>query len=407
MRQNVIMITLDGLRPDRLSCYGYDKIQTNNIDDIAKEGVLFETCIAPSNFTPICHATILTGVDPKSHGIRNPYGSIGSTTIAEVMRENGYKTAGYTAVGMLSERHGFGKGFGLFDEPKENEECFNIHRYPVCADCRYHVPSDHDEAFYTGNWWIDRMTSWIRKNRSERFFIWGHFMSTNPTNEGDVEWLLGRRMMEEGGELSEFEYYDARIKLADERVFGPLIATLKDCNLYDDTIIVVMSDHGVTLGEHPLVTVPWKTVQEYPQHMTLYDPDIRVALIIKGLDLPRGKRVTGMVRSVDVMPTIFDLLGISVKRSEFEGKSLIPAIEEGESKGLTAYLEMLFAVRGKGLLQAIRSDEYKYIRNRMGRNEELYDLEKDPQEMTNIVDKTSGNGRKFLYEARQSTDSLL
>lgn len=393
-KPNLILITLDEVRPDHLSCYGYQRINTENIDKLAKDGVLFETCISASCFTPIAHASLLTGMYPNVHGVRDPYCVLQSTTIAQILKENGYRTAGFVGNGLLGAKHGFNAGFDYYDEPKEGEEIFERHRYP---------DEEQREMFLMGNWWIPRAVEWIRENSSSNFFIWGHFYHTH---EGSEHYLLEKGLLKEG-ELSEFQYYDAKIKLADEKVIKPIVSTIEELGLYDNTYFVVMSDHGTTLGEHPAEPIPWRKEVTYPQHTNMWDTDLKVALIIKAEGLPKGKKVKGMVRSIDVLPTLLELLGISTNLS-LDGTSLIPFVEKGEASGLVAYAEELYERRGPGALQAIRTDNYKFIRNLSEGTEALYNLKEDPGEQNNILPNVWTQAeRKMLRAWREKMNAYL
>ncbi len=128
-RRNVIIISLDEVRPDHLSCYGYTKTNTPNIDKITKEGVKFETCISSSALTPIAMGSVITGKYPNKHGMRDPYCYIVGPSIAEILKENGYITAGFVGNGLLSRNRGFAKGFDFWNEPSEDTSWFEI-QYP-------------------------------------------------------------------------------------------------------------------------------------------------------------------------------------------------------------------------------------------------------------------------------------
>jgi choline-sulfatase len=391
--QNLIVLSLDEVRPDHLSCYGYDRIKTPNIDRIAKDGVLFETCIASSCLTPICMSSVLSGVNPPVHGLRDPFSVIGSKMVSEILKDRGYKTSAFVGNGLLGPTHGFKNGFDFFDEPTE-EGAWVLHSYPGTED---------KGKFYEGNWWVDRLVSWLEDNASSPFFVWGHHYETH---EGAEKALLRRGLLEEG-KLSEFSYYDAKIKLADEKVLGPIFHTLQELAVFEDTTVVVMSDHGTTLGEHPANPIPWRDGVTYPQHTTMHDTDLRIALVMKGKGLPRNKRVKGMAREIDLAPTLLQLLGVNTIH-QFGGIDLRPFIESGEVRGLVAYAEELFDKRGPGDFQAIRTDRYKYIVDRRHENtEQFYDLENDPGEQTNIIDILDEDEQLLLKEAREVTDTYL
>lgn len=373
-KRNIIVISLDEVRPDHLSCYGYQKINTPAIDQLAKEGVRFETCITSADFTPIAMGSVITGKYPNKHGMRDPYSYITGPSIAEILKKNGYKTAGFVGNGLLSKKHGFAEGFDFWNETSKETSWLEI-QYPGAKS---------EELFYEGNYWVEEFFKWLKGNYQEKFFIWGHLYETH---EGSAYSLIKKGLIKEG-ELSEFNYYDAKIKMADEKLIGRLLDTLNKLSIADNTILVVMSDHGTNLGEHPVKDIPWrKKGTRYPQHTTMYDHDLKIAMIIKGEGLPKGRAIKGMIRSIDLVPTLLELTGISVEQYDFDGNNLLPIIERGEAKGEEAYSEDLFESRGKGSLQSLRTENFKFIRNLTLETEEYYDINNDPLEQNNLIEK--------------------
>lgn len=371
-KRNIIIISLDEVRPDHLSCYGYEKISTPAIDQVAKEGVMFKTCITASDFTPIAMGSVITGKFPNKHGMRDPYCHITGSSIANILKINGYITAGFVGNGLLSAQHGFKEGFDFWSEASKDSSWKEIN----------YLGNESKEIFYAGNYWVEEFFEWLENNYKEQFFIWGHLYETH---EGSEHSLLERGLIKEG-ELSELAYYDAKIKMANEKLISRLLKTLNELGVSETTTLVVMSDHGTNLGEHPAQLIPWrKGGRRYPQHITMYDCDLKTAMIIKGEGLPKGKKVTGMVRSIDLAPTLLDLVGISSEEHGFDGSSLLTVIEKGEAKGKETYSEDLFEARGEGALQCIRTDHFKFIRNLTLGTEEYYDLLKDPEERDNII----------------------
>ena len=410
-KKNIIVISLDEVRPDHLSCNGYKKINTHHIDLVAKEGVRFETCISTADFTPIAMGTVITGKYPHKHGVRDAYCHITGPSIGEILKKNGYITAGFVGNGLLAKQHGFADGFDFWNETSKETSWLEV---------QY---AGSDQIFYEGNYWVEEFFQWLKNNHKDRFFVWGHLYETH---EGSEHTLLKKGLIKKG-ELTEFDYYDAKIKMADEKLIGRLLTTLDELNVSDDTILVVMSDHGTNLAEHPVKPIPWrKDDKRYPQHTTMYDHDLKVAMIIKGGGLPKGKEVKGMIGSVDLVPTLLDLVGVSSKTFDFDGSSLLPAIEKGEARGREVYSEDLFESRGVGALQSIRMDDSKFIRNLTLGTEEFYNLRKDPQEKNNIIneidkDKTIelrkklniflkgsvSQGRQFSKKVREKIDKRL
>jgi len=364
--KNVILITMDAVRPDHLSCYGYDKIETKAIDEIAKEGLVFRNVIATSCLTPVAHASILSGKNPDKTGVRDPFSKVQTRLISNILKENGYTTAGFTGIDFLSRRVGFDTGFDVFDEPTD-ETAWKKKTYK--SDGRV-----LDSVW--GNWWIPKMLDFIEKNKSIPFFIWGHYFN--------VHFHAEKQMLKDGklkkGVLSDNAYYDAKMVYMDENLFKPMIKTLKDNGLRDDTTIVITSDHGESFQ------------YDYPQHRTLYDSDLKIPLIIKDKDLPHHY-INKTARSIDIVPTLIKLLDIKTNE-KFDGKDLCwNAIFDFDN--VIAYSEELFPHRGPGILQSIRTDDVKVIYNRSKDTVEVYNLRNDPEEKHNILDET--------YESMKNT----
>ena len=152
-KKNLIILTFDELRADHVGCYGYKKIKTPNFDWMAENGVLFENCIAASNLTPVCRAALLTGMNPPRNGVRSPYSYLAAQPVSDILKEEGYRTAGFVGSGILGSRHGFAKGFDTYYEPTK-EEAAEILSWA-------NDPEHKDMGFPLGGWWIDQMSTWI------------------------------------------------------------------------------------------------------------------------------------------------------------------------------------------------------------------------------------------------------
>jgi arylsulfatase A-like enzyme len=389
-KRNIIVISLDEVRPDHLSCYGYKKISTTAIDKIAKEGVRFETCISSADFTPVAMGSVITGKYPNKHGMRDPYSCISGPSIGSILKRNGYKTAGFIGNDVIAKRHGFAEGFDFWNEASE-ETSWDVAGYPG---------AENEEMFYDGNYWVEEFFKWLKDNYKEKFFIWGHFYETH---EGSEHSLIEKGLIKEG-ELPEFGYYDAKIKMVDEKLIDRLLTTLDDLGITKNTTLVVMSDHGTNLGEYPAQPIPWRKGRViYPQHTTMHDCDLKVAMIVKGEGLPEGKTVKGMVRSIDLIPTLLDLTGIPKEGYDFDGLSLLPVIEKDKARK-EVYSEDLFEARGEGALQSLRTKDCKFMRNLTLNTEEYYDLSKDPQEKNNIIEEVD---KETIINLRKKLNAYL
>jgi len=382
--KNAILITLDEVRHDRLSCYGYQGIETPNIDFFAENGVRFETAVSATSFTPVSHGTILTGLNPNKHNLRDPFSAIEGKMISEIFQENGYATAGFVGVNLLGAANGFNRGFQDFDEPR-HEEVWK----------RTDFPGDERGELLWGNWWVPRMLKWVKAHADRPFFIWAHYFDVHQAAE-DI--LLEMGKIQEGVK-PEFGYYDPKIEYMDKALFGPLRETLEDLKIGERTTTLIVSDHGTNFGEHEVPPFPHLNLV-YPQHTTLYDCDLLIPMILKDRDLPKNVVIPGMVRTVDIVPTLIELAGLP-STVKYDGTSLVSFISAGKAEGLIHYAEELYEKRGPGDFQAIRSDQYKFIVDyRNNGKEEFYDLQVDPNEQKNLISDLTDEQRKLVEEWR-------
>ncbi len=384
---NVILLTMDAVRPDHLGAYGNGGINTPNIDEIAKEGVIFEDAMGASCLTPIAHGSILTGNNPPVHSMRDPFSHLETPMISETLKEYGYATAGFVAVGFLSAIRGFGRGFDHYNEPKEKR---------VWGSKEY-ISEDENEEMKClfGNMWHDDMFEWLARHAREKFFIFGHYFECHWGSEKD---MLDKGLLKEN-HLSEHGYYDAKIEYMDEHLMGPVILLLKRLGVWEDTVIVLTADHGENLGEHE-GPPPF-----YPQHRTLYECDMRIPLIIKSPTFPKNRRIAGVVRSIDIAPTLYDILGI--EGTQTDGQSLVDVVKKVKARNLIAYAEELYGRRGYGDLQAVRSSIYKFIIDRRTSEEEFYNVIEDPGEKNNLINNLSPIERELRAEWRELCDRYL
>jgi len=396
--KNAILISFDEVRPDHLSCYGYEKKTTPNIDRIAEEGVLFETCISAGCFTPICMSSVITGCYPNKHSVRDPYCTVQRKSIAEILKDYGYTTAGFSGNGVLGSAHGFAKGFDIYDEPTEEED----HHFDTWQ------PDSTRELFYGGNWWVDRFHEWMEKNHTkEPFFVWGHLYHTH--RGGEVSLLKKGLLTEEDDDW--MYYYDAKLKVCDELVVGKLLKSLDEWSLADNTTLVFCSDHGTNLGDRPAIKPFYRQDEPAcPCHLNLYDINIKIACIFKDRALLDGVKIPGQIRSVDIIPTILDLLEIPIDEYDMDGRSLLPDIYQGMAESRLAYSENLqeWETEENALRQSLRTEDFHFLRNLHDGTEEWYDIKNDPSEKNNIIEEARKRRKEQMLNLRKiMNDKIL
>ena len=417
MGKNLILINMDETRPDRLGCYGYAKAKTDFIDRIANEGVLFEDAFSSSCLTPVAHGSVLCGVYPMKHGVRDPYSYLVARSLSSVLRERGYRTAGAVGISLIGKHHGFDQGFDYFEEPtKENtvevwtyQHTFASTREDMLKEKagdeekarQIRLEAEEEEVMWGGDW-VPNIIRFIRENKDNNFFVWGHHYKVH---QGCEKWYLKNGYIDGKKDDPYMGYYDRKIDLMNQTVFKPIIQTLEELGLYENTYIAALSDHGTNFGEHRVDKVPCLDMV-YPQHTTMYDEDLKIAFFMKGKGLPKGRRVKGMVRGIDFAPTILELMEIETD-IDFDGTSLLKDMEKGISEGKTSYAEELYPRRGAGSIQSIRTDQYKYIRNNTRSLEGLYDLKNDPGERSNLIMTPTREEFAMIQEWRSQLDGYL
>ena len=296
---NVVLITLDTTRADRLGCYGYARALTPALDELAAKGVLFEQAFCSAPLTLPSHATMLTGLHPPEHGLRvNAKKSLDSTTVtvAEVLRKAGYRTGAFIASFVLDSEFGLDGGFDVYDDGEADNDSVQSAEAKVMQ-------------YRSGDRVTDAALKWLA-GVDEPFFCWVHLFDPHQPYRRH-EALAGTAF---AGKPS----YDSEIAFADMQV-RRLMDFLSGRHLSDRTLVVVVGDHGEGFGQHGEIDHGWM----------LYDTTMRVPLIFS---LPgrvgQGQRSDALVSLVDLMPTILEFAGIE-RASTGMGRSLGAALSGG------------------------------------------------------------------------------
>lgn len=348
---NVLLLTIDTLRADRLGYCGYD-IETPHLDSLAFGGTAFLNAVCQVPLTLPSHASILTGTNPSFHGIKNNgyYLNKEMTTLTEVLKEKDYVAAAFIGAFPVDSQFGLDQGFDLYDDE------YNTPEY-----LQPHGPQRLAEAVYAS------AAKWLRENHAKKFFIWIHYYDPHDPYLPPPPFY----------QKYKDRLYDGEIAYTDVYV-GKLIALLTEINLLEKTLVVVVGDHGEDMYEH-----------NEPGHgIFLYDTTLKVPLIMScpGI-IPEEKKISQQVRTIDIMPTILDIIKIDTPKF-VQGRSLIPIIQ-GKELNLESYAETYFPLISNGWseLKSIRTEEWKYIQ---APRPELYSLEDDPGELKNML---AVNGR--------------
>ncbi len=347
-RLNVLLLTLDTTRADRLGCYGYAAAQTPALDDLAAAGVRFERAFCQVPLTLPSHVSLLTGTYPPTNGIRiNAGGVLGDDvpTLAERFQRHGYRTGAFIAAWVLESSFGLDRGFDHYDDE--------------LGDAR---GTSGELAERRANEVCDRALAWLATDAGRPFFAWVHFFDPHHPYEPPEPY---RQRLADA--------YDGEIAFMDSQV-DRLLDWLEARKLRERTLIVVAGDHGEAFGEH----------EEIRHGLFVYDTTMRVPLILVWpRELPAGQVVRGPVPLVDVFPTIMELVGWDTPEG-VEGLSLVSAARAGQTEGLPVYGETEYPRRSYGWagLRSLTGACWKYIE---APRRELYDRALDPHEQTNVI----------------------
>ncbi len=384
-----ILISLDTMRADRLSCYGYPKLTSPHLDAIAADGVLFERAFAADIPTEVAHTDVFTGrlglqTGVVSHG--SPLTHLSKTVewLPTIIRKAGYQTAAVDNLYQLKEW--FARGY------------------------MYYMNSVGGTRWIDGKTVNDLAKEWLSEHHADEFFLFLHYWDPHtpylppekyvplfyPTEKDPYD--PGNLSMEPAynhraypffkhhhydllGSVTDMQYmnalYDAEVRYLDD-LLAELDGYLSELGIQEETLLIIFGDHGESLTEHDI----------YWDHCGLYDTTVHVPLIIRWPDhLPRGHRISGIVQQVDIFPTILEAFHIGVPQG-IDGKSLWPLVK-GENIGTQSRLFLSECAWQAG--RAIRTMDFKLIRTYdsgpfVRPTRELYDLRSDPGEIRNLAE---------------------
>jgi len=364
---NIILISIDALRADHLSCYGYHRNTSPNIDQLAGEGALFKNAFSQACSTLASHSSIFLSQYPWTHEVVGSENKMAksSLTLAEILKNRNYMTAGFVGGGYVSSKYGFDQGFDFyFDKPK---------------------------TWHTIKFHKDNLFRWLEKVKDKKFFLFLHPYDVHSPYDPPMPYralyigdysdqrclnkLVDYELTALNLSPEETDYvialYDAGINYVDDEI-GELVKKLKKLNIFNNSVIIITADHGERLGERGRVGHG----REASRIVT------HVPLIMRIPEIGQGKVIEEIVESIDITPTILDILDISLPEG-MQGKSILPLIKGSWSGGnFIAYTGE--AWKKAALSTAIRTKEWTYIMNRSGLDE-LYDRIDDPKEQKNLI----------------------
>ena len=399
---NIVFITLDTVRADHLSAYGYPRPTTPNLDRFARTGVLFENAIAATSWTLASHASMFTGLLPQQHGadLAVPLAS-GPWTLAEILRSRGYETAAFVAnFGYLEKGWGIAQGFGTYDDLSTDVE-HNL--------AQTFLGSTAVQMAYQTLWsynWFDRRNArsvnagvfrWYRHRTRRPFFIFINYLdahdpyiTTSAYNSrfGNVSMGLMRRVHSAEqrkfpvGEFNPRERnqliddYDNCLAYLDDQV-GKLLGFLRRSPDWQNTIVIITSDHGEGFGEHG----------DYMHGFDLYRALVHVPLIIAGPGIPQGLRISHVVGTRQLFSTVLDLAGRGhtpfsrTSLARFWNSAFHPTPFDD---AVVSELVPVGDLTGRHAMASLTTQQWQYIEHRDGK-QELYDWAADPKEQDNLA----------------------
>jgi choline-sulfatase len=341
---NVLIVTLDTTRADRLPAYGYQSASMAALDRLAREGVVFDRATTVAPLTLTAHTSLFTGLYPTRHGVRDNADAPldpAHPTLADVLKGHGFRTAAFVGSSVLDARRGLSRGFDVYGDVG-------------AVDAR--TPG---KLRRPGNEVVDAALAWLDAADNSPFLLWVHLYDAHAPC-GPPEPYRSRYAADP---------YEGAIAFADSQV-ARLLGALDARHQLDRTAIVVVADHGESLGQHG----------EDEHGIFIYDSVMHIPLLVR-MPGATPRRISSMASLVDVMPTILDALGIAPVSTD--GVSQVPAIRgRAAIADRSIYTESLYPQRfGWSPLRALRDGRFKLID---APRPELYDLEADPFEEQNI-----------------------
>ncbi|MEM7355850.1 MAG: sulfatase-like hydrolase/transferase, partial [Acidobacteriota bacterium] len=381
---NVLLITLDTTRADFIGCYGKASARTPNLDRLAAEGFLFEHAYSSNPVTQAAHSTILTGVYPMVHGVRdNGLFQLPQQreTLAEMLAARGYATGAAVGGFPLTRQFGTDQGFDFYDDDLTADR-FDHRGRP--AERQRQTWYDERPAAHVN----DAILPWLRERTGEPFFVWLHYWDPHEPHIAPAPY----------GQLFAHDPYQGEIAYTDDSL-GTILRQLESSGELERTLVVVTADHGESRSEH----------KELTHAFLAFDSTLHVPLILRVPERRGGRRIAQRAGTVDIVPTVLDLLGFEPPKS-LQGRSLAPLMsaEQGvddsaDSNRRAYYAESLSPrlAHGFGELRVLLRGPWKYIH---GPRPELYNLEDDPRELSDLSAERPEESQRFATALQEFLD---
>ena len=402
---NLVLVTLDTYRADHLSMLGQHDVSTPTLDYFARKNVYFPNAVCPLPETAPSHASMITGLHPLDHGVVDNASPLvaGADTLAEYLRDQGYSTAAFVSAYSLDRGLGLDQGFAVYDDDFttriRGRNDLALRQLSIFLRFRFGSPATMTELERPAELTNVRAAEWLARHYTENFFLWVHYFEPHAPyiphgldgfedngtpgapKVDHVAILDERRNTYRADEIGGLQrLYAEECSHLDRRV-GDFFSLLGDFEVYDDSVIIVIGDHGESLGEHGVQF----------SHMGLYDPSIRVPFMLRAPSIEQESVVVeDQVRVQDVFPTALRLMGFRYA-GQLDGKDLVPRIRDEASGDLQALLIGRMGMLGSGMWVGLRERPWKYLRSPSPESrEEFYRLVEDPDELTNAAVEEAG-----------------
>ena len=410
--RNVLLISIDALRPDHLGCYGYARDTSPNLDALARRGTRFHHAVSTTSWTLPAHMSLFTGLEIAAHGVATDGFSLHPAipTLAAILQARGFATAAFCSSPYLNPAFGFARGFDTYHNTDMEQPDF-IDTTSMADRERW----DRTHGEVTSPRIRDLALGWLGRRRPAPFFLFLHFWDPHydylPPPPYDTRFDPGYT-----GSISPSRYmhnaaihpgmdprdlahlvarYDGEIAFTDHHI-GEILRALETLGLADDTLVVVTADHGAEFFEHG----------NKGHRATLYDETVRIPLIIH---LPGGEPVERRVGSqagiIDIAPTILDALGVPVPAG-MQGVSLLPFLRGEVPRG---FGENPLALELEGILAGLRTNRRKLLHNTIHKTSVILDLERDPAETHahTVTAEPEWSRMHALWQDRAETGAAL
>lgn len=405
---NLLLVSLDTTRADHLTCYGGAEGTTPHLDALAADGIRFERALATAGLTPMSHASMLTGRNPYAHGLRVFFGDLDHSlprdvpSLPELLGHLGWSTAAFVSAYPVSQAFGLDRGYQTFSSSVD-DRIETLDPSQSQRPERFWSDAASNRTQRRSDATTDAALTWLEEHaETGPWHLWVHYFDVHdfslvpPLAYAREKGVTYTPELPPTSVPAREAMYDFELEYMDGQ-FGRLIEWLQSTGQYEDTVIIVVADHGQGL-EDGLKRHGW------PSHRLLYDWSIHVPLLLRlpesvaaALPLPeRGRVIPEQVRTIDLLPTVLELFDLPPPEG-IEGRSLMTLLRGELDEPRTAYADALnlqeryvkieaLPERQRDDLYAVVEERWKLIWHRsQPERSELYDLEADPLELVNVL----------------------